>query len=166
MMRRPHPTRPVFLLLCLLGATLSGASAASTDWPVAPSRLVFDTPYGTLRVKSNEYIYESRLHFNDTDVAPVVEGLLNIPYAFSLPSAQVALVSISTGSDDCPVSYRWVVLEKRGYTMSQPFGSCSEQIKVTVEGRTFLVQTPNSRMPDKIDTYAYDGKTIRKHTQP
>ncbi len=164
-MRRPHPTRPVFLLLCLLGATLGGASAASPNWPVAPSRLVFDTPYGTLQVKNNEYVYESRLHFNNADVAPVVEGLLNIPYAFSLPTAQVALVSISTGDADCPVSYRWVVLKEKGYTVSPAFGSCSEQIKVTVKGRTFLLQTPNSQMPDKIDVYAYDGKTVRKRTQ-
>ncbi len=165
-MRRHHPTRPVFLLFCLLGATLGGASAASTNWPAAPSRLVFDTPYGTLQIKDNEYVYESRLHFNNTDVAPVVEGLLNIPYAFSLPAAQVALVSISTGDPDCPVSYRWVVLKEKGYTVSNSFGSCSEQIKVSVKGRTFLVQTPNSQMPGKIDVYAYDGKKVRKRTQP
>jgi len=165
-MRRPRPTRPVFLLLCLLGSLLGGASAASPNWPAAPSRLQFDTPYGTLQVKDNEYIYESRLHFNDADVAPVVQGLLNIPYAFSLPSSQIALVSINTGHTDCPVSYRWVELKKNGYTVSPAFGSCSDQIKVTVQGRNFLVQTPNSQKPDKIDVYAYDGKTIRKRTQP
>lgn len=127
---------------------------------------MFDTPYGTLQVKNNEYIYESRLHFNNADVAPVVQGLLNIPYAFSLPSSQIALVSISTGNPECPVSYRWVVLKEKGYDMSPAFGSCSDQIKVTVKGNTFLVQTPSNQKPDKIDIYAYDGKTVRKRTQP
>ncbi|HUH86630.1 MAG TPA: hypothetical protein VL003_01085 [Pusillimonas sp.] len=155
----------MFLLLGLFGAMLGGAAAASSNWPETPSRLVFDTPYGTLQVKNNEYLYESRLHFNDTDVAPVIEGLLNIPYAFSLPAAQVALVSINSGNTDCPVSYRWVVLTKKGYTISPSFGSCSEQIKVTVKGRSFLVQTPSTQMPDKIDVYAYDGKTVSKRTQ-
>jgi len=163
-MRRPSLTRQAFLLLCLLAMPLGVAAAAAHEWPAAPSRLIFDTPYGTLQVKDNEYIYESRLHFNDTDVTPIVEGLLNIPYAFSLPSAQVALVSINSGDAECPVSYRWVILEKKGYTLSQPFGSCTEQIKVTTQGRTFLVQTPSSQMPDKIDVYAYDGKTVRKRT--
>src|SRR5690606_26563902 len=157
-------SRPVFLMLCLLGAALGGASAASTNWPAAPSRLVFNTPYGTLQVKDNEYVYESRLHFNNADVAPLVHGLLNIPYAFSLPTAQVALVSIRTGDIHCPISYRWVMLEEKGYTVSPAFGSCSEQIKVAVKGHTFLVQTPNHQMPDKIDVYAYDGKTVRKRT--
>lgn len=157
-------TRSGSILLCLLGIVFGGASAASPHWPTAPSRLVFDTPYGTLQVKDNEYVYESRLHFNDTDMAPAIEGLLNIPYAFSLPSAQVALVSINSGETDCPVSYRWVMLKKNSYTVSPAFGSCSEQIKVTVKGRTFLVETPNGQMPDKIDVYAYDGKTVRKRT--
>ena len=165
-MRRQNPTRQTFFLLCLLGTLLSGASAASSNWPTAPSRLALDTPYGTLQVVNNEYVYESRLRFNDSDVAPVVEGLLNIPYAFSLPSSQIALVSISTGSADCPVSYRWVVLKEKGYTMSQAFGSCSDQIKVSVKGNSFLVHTPSAQKPDKIDEYVYDGKTIRKRTRP
>lgn len=165
-MRRLHLTRLAFLLFCLLGSAFGGASSASPNWPEAPSRMTFDTPYGTLQIKNNEYVYESRLHFNNTDVAPVVQGLLNIPYAFSLPAAQVALISVSSGNNDCPVSYRWVVLKKQGYTLSPPFGSCSEQIKVTVKGRNFVVQTPNTQKPDKMDVYAYDGKTIRKRTQP
>lgn len=165
-MRRPIPTRQTFLLVCLLGMLLSGASAASSNWPTAPSRLALDTPYGTLQVIDNEYVYESRLRFNDADVAPVVEGLLNIPYAFSLPTSQIALVSINTGNAECPVTYRWVVLKKKGYTMSPAFGSCSDQIKVSVKGSSFVVHTPNGQKPDKIDEYAYDGKTIRKRTRP
>src|SRR5690606_35778457 len=103
--------------------------------------------------------YESRLNFNNTDVAPLVEGLLNIPYSFSISSAQAALVSIQTGDEECPVSYRWILLNQNGYTVSPPFGSCSEQIQVAVKGKTLLMQTPNSQRRDKIDLYAYDGKT-------
>ncbi|HLU18441.1 MAG TPA: hypothetical protein VKZ66_00650 [Pusillimonas sp.] len=165
-MRRHTPTRQFLLLLLTFGMTLSHAAGASTDWPSAPSRLALDTPYGTLQVTNNEYIYESRLRFNDADVTPEVQGLLNIPYAFSLPSSQIALVSIHTGDENCPVSYRWIVLQKDGYTLSPVFGSCSEQIKVTVKGNTFLVQTPSKQKPDKIDVYAYDGKNIRKRTKP
>lgn len=165
-MRRPNCKHSVFVFLCLLGSLLGGASAASSQWPAAPSRLVFDTPYGTLQVEDNDYVYESRLRFNNTDVAPTVQGLLNIPYAFSLPSSQIALVSISSGDSACPFTYRWVVLQEKGYTMSPEFGSCSEQIKVSVKGSTFLVQTPSKQKPDKIDIYAYDGKTVRKRTQP
>lgn len=165
-MRRLHPTRPVFLLINLLGLFLSGVSAASASWPATPSRLALDTPYGTLQVSDNEYIYESTLRFNDAEVAPAVQGMLNIPYAFSLPSSQIALVSINNGSKECPVSYRWVTLKEKGYTLSPAFGSCSDQIKVSVQGNSFVVHTPSDQKPDKIDVYAYDGKTIRKRTQP
>lgn len=161
---RPTSIFAVLLLLSLTGLSLSAASSTQPHWPEVPSRLEFDTPYGRLQIKDNEYIYESRLYIDEADVDPVIEGLLNIPYAFSLPSAQVALVSINSGDDDCPVSYRWVVLNTKGYSISPAFGSCSEQIKVTVQERNFVVQTPNSQTPDKIDVYAYDGKTVRKRT--
>ena len=164
-MRCLYSTRPLLLLLWFLGLAISTASAAAPQWPAAPSRLVFDTPYGTLQVKDKEYIYESRLYLDEADIAPVIEGLLNIPYAFSLPSAHIALVSINSGDLECPVSYRWVVLRQNEYSVSQPFGSCSEHIEVTVQGRSFVVKTPSSQMPDKIDVYAYDGKTVRKRTQ-
>lgn|GEM_PF-822169 len=165
-MRRHTPTRQFLLLVLTLGISLSNVSGASTDWPTVPSRLTLDTPYGLLQVVNNEYVYESRLRFNDSDVTPEVQGLLNIPYAFSLPSSQIALISIHTGDEACPVSYRWVIVRKDGYSMSPPFGSCSERIKVTVKGSTFLVQTPSAQKPDKIDIYAYDGKNIRKRTKP
>lgn len=165
-MRRHTPTRQFLLFVFALGSSLSCTAGASTEWPSAPSRLALDTPYGTLQISNNEYIYESRLRFNNADVKPEVQGLLNIPYAFSLPSSQIALVSIHTGDETCPVSYRWVVLQKKGYSLSPAFGSCSEQIKVSVKGNTFLVQTPSPEKPDKIDVYAYDGKNIRKRTKP
>src|SRR5690606_10408661 len=91
------------------------ASAAQPEphkvWPRPPSRLELPTPYGVLSISTGGYLYESRLHFNDTEVQPAIEGLLNIPYAFNLPGAQVALISISDGNEACPISYRWVVLD-------------------------------------------------------
>jgi len=127
--------------------------------------MILDTPYGTLNIATSEYIYESRLRVDDNDVDPPVRGILNITYAFSTPKAQVALVSVNSGNNGCPVSYRWVVLEKSGYTVTPEFGSCSEHIKVSATGRLFTLQTP-SQNRDKIDIYTFDGKTIKRRSAP
>lgn len=137
------------------------ASATETPkWPSPPSRLELDTPYGILRVSASDYIYESRLMFDDDEIRPKVKGLLNIPYAFSSPDFHTALVSIDTGEHVCPVSYAWVMLNADGYSVTPPFGSCSEKIRVSTEGSAFLVQTPNADDPSKTDRYVYDGKTV------
>ena len=149
--------------MALTGAGLS--SSAQAIWPETPSRLDFATPYGTLGIKSSGYIYESRLVINDQEIEPAVVGLLNITYAYKLRHAQAALVSINNGNELCPVSYRWVLLNKGGYKVSPAFGSCSDQIRVKAAGTRFTMLTPNSQKPDKIDVYVYDGKTIKQHTQ-
>lgn len=145
-------------------APLVGATTA--PWPNPLSRMDLATPYGTLHIQTSEYVYESRLRIDDTDIDPKISGILNIPYAFSLPAAQAALVSISTGNDACPVTYRWVILKKTGYKVSPEFGSCSDKIKVSATGRRFTLQTPNTQKPDKIDVYVYDGQTLRRRIAP
>lgn len=150
---------------CMLLAYSHGTSAAQTEWPVSPSRLVLPTPFGTLRVKTTDYIYESHLLLNGKEIKPRMVGLLNIPYAFSMPGKLSALISVNTGSSTCPVQYRWVTLRKDGYKVSSPFGSCSTDIKVSAIGRRFELATPSNVRPDKIDVYIYDGSTIRQHVR-
>lgn len=156
------------LMACTLLLVTSQFSLASTPttWPASPSRLQLPTPYGTLNIAPSEYVYESRLQINDQDIVPAVSGILNITHAYSMPQAQIALVSINNGNTTCPVMYRWVVLEKSGYKVSSEFGSCSEHIKVSAKGRLFTMQTPSSQKPDKIDVYTYDGKTIKHRIAP
>ena len=146
-------------MFMMLGSPATHAS--QTTWPVSPSRLQLPTPYGTLQVASNDYVYESSLQVDNTDVDPQVRGIINITYAFNMPTSQVALVSINNGNNGCPISYRWVVLEKSGYRMSPEFGSCNEQIKVTATQRLFTLQTPSTHTPNQIDIYVYDGKTVK-----
>ncbi len=155
-------------LTLLLGWMLAAPAgwAASIDWPAQPSHLQLETPYGTLGVRTSEYVYESRLQIDNTDVQPAVRGLLNITYAFNLPTASVALVSISSGDNQCPMSYRWVTLKKDSHTVSPAFGSCSEQIKVSARHGALTLQTPNTEKADKIDVYVYDGKTIKLRSKP
>lgn len=148
----------------LLAACNQAVGAAQPHWPQSPSRLDLPTPYGTLGIKTSEYVYESRLLLNSTDISPKVEGILNIAYAFALPNAQAALVSINDGNNVCPISYRWVIMYSKGYSVSPAFGSCSDQIRVSVTGKKFTLQTPNNKKPDKIDVYVYDGKTIKQRT--
>ncbi|MEO6959842.1 MAG: hypothetical protein ABI228_08205 [Burkholderiaceae bacterium] len=149
-----------FLLLWCLGV-----QATQADWPLAPSHLDLVTPYGDLHVKPSEYIYESKLLINNDEADPQVEGILNITYAFATSQAHAALISISDGNSRCPIAYRWVILDKKGYKMSPAFGSCSPQIKVSSTHHTLVVKTPNSEDPNKIDTYSYDGKTVKRRTQ-
>ncbi|PLC48222.1 hypothetical protein CR159_19305 [Pollutimonas subterranea] len=137
------------------------AVAAPTQWPTSPSRTQLPTPYGNLHVANNEYVYESRLQIDDADIDPMVQGILNITYAFSTPNSHTALVSINTGNNACPYTYRWVVLEKSGYRVSPEFGSCNDQIKVTVKGRKLTMLTPSAHTPNKVDMYVYDGKTLK-----
>lgn len=150
------------LLLSLAAAAVS----ASEQWPTPPSRLQLPTPYGIINVQANEYLYESRLRVDDAEVEPEIRGILNITYAFETPKSQSALISINTGNNVCPFVYRWIVLTKSGYTVSPEFGSCSDQIRVSVSGRRLSMQTPNRQKPDKIDTYIYDGKTITRRASP
>jgi len=124
-----------------------------------PTRPNFVTPYGTLGIKSYGYVFESRLQINNEEVSPTIQGLLTITYAFSLPKAEVALVSVNEGSEQCPYAYRWVVLHAKGYTVSPPISACSDRIRVTVNSQSFTLEAPNPRAPDKIDTYIYDGRS-------
>jgi len=131
---------------------------------VAPKLIELPTPYGTLAVGDSEYIYEARLHLNGNPLEPVISGMLNISYAFSMPESQAALISISKGSNVCPVSYRWVILTANGYKVSPEFGSCSEQIRVSADSRRLTVQTPSQDAPGEVDVYVYDGKTVQRRS--
>lgn len=163
-MRTPNSSfRGMFAALLLVCAP--ALAAPETSWPIAPKHLELPTPYGTLAVGVSEYIYEARLQLNGTQIEPPISGMLNISYAFSMPDAQAALVSISKGNDACPVSYRWVVLNAKGYKVSPEFGSCSEQIKVSANSRRLTLHTPSREAPGKLDVYVYDGKTVTRKTQ-
>lgn len=153
---------PLFSVLMSCGPA---AMAQPETWPPLPSRVDFVTPYGTLGIKSYEYVYEARLQIDHVEITPPVEGLLNITYAFNLPKAEAALVSISDGDLHCPFKYRWVVLDRKGYTISPAIGSCSEKIKVSVKGERFYLETPDPQKPDKIDTYIYDGKALTRRSR-
>lgn len=163
--------RPFTSTLLSTALTLSSLVAAGTAqgaemiWPVAPSRLSLDTPYGTLSVKESGYVYESFLLFDDKPVQPRIEGIVNITYAFATPTSQVALVSVNKGSYQCPFTYRWITVDEKGYTVSPSFGSCSKQIKVFATGRKLTMETPSAQKPDEVDVYVYDGKTIQHHTK-
>lgn len=146
-------------------AWCQGAAASPAEWPVSPSRLVLPSPYGTLQVKTTDYIYESHLLLDGKEVQPHMVGLLNIPYAFTLPGKLSALISVNTGSSLCPVQYRWVTLYKGGYKVSPLFGSCSSQIKVSAIGHRFELATPSKVAPDKIDVYVYDGRKIKQRVR-
>ncbi|MGB3287995.1 MAG: hypothetical protein WBA83_01840 [Burkholderiaceae bacterium] len=150
----------------LMATSLLASATSPVTWPVSPSLLKLETPYGTLHVATNEYVYESQLRIDDVDVSPAIRGILNITYAFQTPKAQIALVSINSGNNLCPIAYRWVVLQKSGYTVSPEFGSCNDRIKVSAKGRVLTLQTPSTQKPDKIDVYTYDGKTLKQRTTP
>ncbi len=154
--------RQLLSIVALLCASNATASAPAT-WPASPSLLELDTTYGIVSIDTSEYVYESRLLINGYEVDPTIRGRLNISYAFNLPTSGAALVSIDTGNDVCPISYRWVILDQAGYTLSPAFGSCSGQILVSATRTQFTLKTPSPQKPDKIDVYTYDGKTI-KHT--
>lgn len=155
----------IFVLLSFVALTAAIGNtthaAVSALWPAAPSRLHLDTPYGELGVSSSDYVYESHLTFNGQKTTPNITGKLNIPYAFSTQKFHIALISINSGRKSCPVVYTWVVLNNDGYHLSPEFGSCSEQIRVSAKGSTFIVETPDTKEPEKVNTYVYDGKSVR-----
>lgn len=153
--------RTLLTSIALLASAQAPAAKPADPWPVSPSVMQLSTPYGNLHVSTSEYIYESSLQLNDVDIEPAIKGILNITHAFSLPKAQVVLVSINNGNNVCPIRYRWVVLQEDAYKVSPEFGSCSDKIKVSAKGQKLTLTTPSLQKPDKIDVYVYDGKTIR-----
>lgn len=142
----------------------SWAVAVDGSWPDAPKLIELPTPYGTLAVSESDYVYEAKLQLDGIQVEPAVSGMLNISYAFQMPDKQAALIAISKGSDQCPVIYRWIILKASGYHLSPEFGSCSELIKVSADMKALTLQTPNRESPETVDTYVYDGKTVRQVT--
>ncbi len=146
-------------MLLLVG--MHAAQASETTWPVSPSRMQLATPYGNMNVVNSEYVYESRLQIDGADVAPPIRGILNITYAFQMRVSLAALISINSGNNGCPITYRWIVLDKSGYKVSPEFGSCNDQIKVSAKGRRLTLHTPSLHTPGKIDAYVYDGKTVK-----
>lgn len=151
------------LSLVLCGWT-AAASPATSQAP--PSRLELNTPLGELHVTPSDYVYESVLRFNNTDIEPRIMGMLNIPYAYNMPGFHAALVSIHKGNEACPVVYRWIRIDQSGYSVTPEFGSCSENIQVSAKGRTLTVLTPSSTNPDKMDKYTYDGKAVKRRQTP
>jgi hypothetical protein len=153
------------LIAVALAAIVGCAHASSpVTWPVSPSRMELSTPYGRLHVSASEYVYESRLLIDNDEVKPTIRGILNITYAFRRADELVALISINNGNNLCPIVYRWVILDKSGYTLSPEFGSCSEHIAVSANGRVLTMRTPSPQKPDKNDVYTYDGRTVRRST--
>jgi len=147
--------------LCICGTAWAAPEAS---WPVPPKLIELPTPYGTLAVGPSDYIYESKLELDGTLLEPQISGMLNIHYAFEMPDAQAALISISRGNETCPISYRWVVLRADGYKVSPEFGSCSPQIRVSADSSQLTLQTPNAQSPDTLDVYVYDGATVKQST--
>lgn len=135
--------------------------AAAENWPTAPQLIELSTPYGTLAVSESEYIYEAQLQLDGKQMEPPISGKLGLHYSFEMPDRQATLVSISLGNDTCPVVYRWVIMRADSYSVSPPFGSCSERIRVSADTKKLTLQTPNQESPEKIDTYVYDGKKLR-----
>ncbi|MBP6018225.1 MAG: hypothetical protein KA735_01925 [Burkholderiaceae bacterium] len=161
---------PIYLGRYLAGLSLMlcgwTATASPAAWEAPPSRLDLATPHGELHVTPSDYVYESVLRLNNTDIEPRVVGLLNIPYAYNMPEFHAALVSIHKGNEGCPVVYRWVRIDKSGYSVTPEFGSCSENIQVSAKGRTLTVVTPSSTNPDKMDSYTYDGNAVKRRQTP
>ena len=157
-------------LALILTGTLACSLAAAKEpelapaWPTLPSILHLPSEYGTLHIAINDYVHESALQIDNQPITPEVRGLLNITYAFKMPDAQAALVSINSGNDTCPLSYRWVLLRSNGHLVSPAFGSCSEKIRVSTEGKTLKIETPNQADQAKIDVYSYSGGTTVSRT--
>ncbi|MFO8212403.1 hypothetical protein R2K36_33625, partial [Pseudomonas aeruginosa] len=80
----------------LAGLALAGISVnAAAEWRALPSSLAFETPYGTLSVQTREYIYESKLYLDNVLIQPLIQGRLDITYAYQIDDAHAALISIS-----------------------------------------------------------------------
>lgn len=153
-------------LLCLiaLGATPVAVCAATDQWPANPQRASLETPYGTLSVRASDYLYGATLTFNHTPTTPRLQGILNIPYAYVVGRRQMALVSLDNGQTNCPISFYWVVISDQGYRITEPFGSCSDDIRMSSKGRLLRMETPDPANPGKMDVWEFDGQKIYKRS--
>lgn len=147
-----------FCIVCLSQPALG----MTAPWPNTPSRTALQTPYGTLEVRSSDYVYESHLLFDGKRVQPDIHGIINITYAYRVDKARVVLIAVDTGSITCPITYHWMTIRKDGYRLTEPFGSCSEDIRVATRGKQFVLSTPNLNKAGAIDTWIFDGRTVRR----
>lgn len=90
------------------------------------------TRYGRVSVDEET----SSLHFEGMPVQPLVEANsgLSIVMHYEIESADVLLVANSGGSW-CPSLYRYVVVSPKGATATQEFGTCSDIIYPSFDGK-------------------------------
>lgn len=151
------------LFVLMQCAVLAPALSQGTDdWPSPPSRENLVTDHGTITVSPSSYVYGSTLQIDGAEASPIVRGLIRISYAYHLARSDVALISIDTGDAHCAVHYRWIALSKSGYKLTEPFGSCSPLIRIQTRGSQLLLQTPSADQDGEVDTWVYNGKTIKR----
>ncbi|MBV6271475.1 hypothetical protein KVP09_00885 [Alcaligenaceae bacterium CGII-47] len=149
----------LLFVFCFLCQPVTGTT---TPWPATPSHTSLQTPYGVLEVHGSDYVYESYLLFNGKRLEPDIQGIINITYAYQVGKARVILIAVDTGDSTCAISYRWMTIRQDGYRLTAPFGSCSASIRVTIHGKQFVLNTPNPDKVNAIDTWIFDGRTVRR----
>lgn len=147
-----------FCILCLSHPALG----TTAPWPTPPSRTALLTPYGTLEVSHSDYVYESHLLFDGKHVQPDIHGIINITYAYQVDKARVVLITVDSGDTSCSITYRWMTIHKDGYRITEPFGSCSQEIRIATRGKQFVLSTPNLEKAGAIDTWVFDGLTVHR----
>lgn len=141
------------------------------------------TPYGVLSVTNN-----SDLLIDQKQFSPKVNGGMGIDFVFSTKYGDkfAVLLSMNSGGNACPATYRWVLLTEKSFEASPDFGNCSEEAKGSLVGSDLIVQVPrygtapaakysfngsqlkenDKARPEKVVAGNYKAEEIRKPSTP
>jgi hypothetical protein len=81
--------------------------------------------------------------------SPKVNGGMGIDFVFSTKYGDkfAVLLSMNSGGNACPATYRWVLLNEKGFEASPDFGNCSEDAKGSLVGNELIVTVPKYGTP-------------------
>ena len=117
------------------------------------------TPYGVLSVTNN-----SDLLIDQKQFSPKINGGMGIDFVFSTKYGDkfAFLLSMNSGGNACPATYRWVLLNEKGFEASPDFGNCSEEAKGSLVGNDLIVQAPRYGTAPAAK-YSFNGTQLKEN---
>jgi hypothetical protein len=96
------------------------------------------TQHGTFEViEASET--EEQIHFNGSPIG-IKDRYLGLGPAFRLGESDLLLIQSSSGASSCPAMFLLLVSDDKGLHVSNPFGDCSDLIRVTPRRQTLIVR--------------------------
>ncbi len=120
------------------------------------SKDALKTVFGTLSINEEKVLF-----IDGKRTTPVVQGDFGLTFEKTLQYGDkvAVLVANNSGGTNCPVLFRWIILERRKVNISDEFGSCSDIVEVSIKNNVLITEFPKLRSAGT-QTFVYDGSNV------